>query len=128
MASRGDDDLTLSSDGQQSGRLSNSEFLSKMDSHMCHLSTEQRACSIHIPPFGNVPSCTNVLKHGIDVGGAKPIKQHAYHCPVNKREQMRIEVNYLLENGLAEPSKSPWSSPCLLAPKADGTPHFYTDC
>lgn len=34
---------------------------------------------------------------------------------------------YLLENGLAKPSHSPWSSPRLLAPNSDGTPLFCTD-
>lgn len=127
-----DDDMTLPSVGQQCGRLSNSEFLSKMDSHLCHLSAEQRDDVVilrnsYLSLFGDVPLCTNVLKHDIDVSGAKPIKQHAYRCPVNKREQMKIEVSYLPENGLAEPSKRSWSSPCLLAPKADGTPRFSTD-
>lgn len=28
---------------------------------------------------------------------------------------------------IAEPSCSPWSSPCLLAEKSDGTPRFCTD-
>ncbi|KAL1267343.1 hypothetical protein QQF64_032706, partial [Cirrhinus molitorella] len=40
---------------------------------------------------------------------------------------MKTEVEYLLENGLAEPSFSPWSSPCLLVPKPDGTFRFCTD-
>ena len=40
---------------------------------------------------------------------------------------MRQEVSYLLENGLARPSSSPWSSPCILVPKPDGTHRFCTD-
>ncbi len=40
---------------------------------------------------------------------------------------MKKEVTYLLENGLAKPSSSSWSSPCLLTPKSDGTPRFCTD-
>ena len=40
---------------------------------------------------------------------------------------MRQEVEYLLEHGFAKPSKSPWSSPCLLVPKPDGTFRFCTD-
>jgi len=32
---------------------------------------------------------------------------------------MKEECEHLLENGLARPSHSPWSSPCLLAPKSD---------
>jgi hypothetical protein len=44
-----------------------------------------------------------------------------------KREVMKKEAEYLLEKGLPKPSCSPWSSPCLLAPKADGSPRFCTD-
>ena len=81
----------------------------------------------HPSLFSYVPSSTNILKHDIDVGSASPIKQHAYRCPLAKIELMKKEANYLLENGLAVPSCSPWSSPCLLAPKSDGTPLFCTD-
>ncbi len=40
---------------------------------------------------------------------------------------MKDEVEYLLENGLAKPSCSPWSSPCLLVTKSDGSARFCTD-
>ncbi len=40
---------------------------------------------------------------------------------------MKTEVEYLLENGLAKPSCSPWSSPCLLVTKGDGSARFCTD-
>lgn len=33
----------------------------------------------------------------------------------------------MLENKLVVPSTSAWSSPCLLVPKSDQTPRFYTD-
>ncbi len=45
------------------------------------------------------------------VGSASPVKQHAYRCPLSKREAMKREVVYLLKNGFAIPSISPWSSP-----------------
>ena len=40
---------------------------------------------------------------------------------------MQKEVNYLLEQGLAVPSNSPWASPCLLVPKKDDQLRFCTD-
>ena len=40
---------------------------------------------------------------------------------------MKTEVEYLLQNGLATPSSSPWSSPCLVEAKSDGSPRFITD-
>lgn len=39
---------------------------------------------------------------------------------------MKADIEYLVSNNLAKPSYSPWSSPCLLAPKADNTPRFCT--
>ena len=33
----------------------------------------------------------------------------------------------MLENDIIEPSYSPWSSPCILVTKADGTWRFVTD-
>lgn len=126
------DDLGLPSAGQQCGRLLNSELLPDMNSRLPHLSNQQRddiITLLHSYPslFGDVPSRTTVLEHDTDVGNSKPIKQHAYRCPMDKREKMKGEVKYLLHNGLAEPSKSLWSSPRLLAPKTDGTPRFCTD-
>lgn len=40
---------------------------------------------------------------------------------------MKKEVDFLLENHLADPSISPWASPCLLIPKSEGTNRFCTD-
>ena len=40
---------------------------------------------------------------------------------------MRSEVEYMLQNGIIEPSQSQWSSPCVLVPKSNGTYCFCTD-
>ncbi|KAL1274401.1 hypothetical protein QQF64_027215 [Cirrhinus molitorella] len=69
----------------------------------------------------------DVLQHDIDVGNAAPIKQNAYRVNIAKRAVMNDEVEYLLEHGLAKHSCSPWSSPCLLVPKSDGSARFCTD-
>lgn len=108
------------------------QFMSNLDTNLSYLTLDQQGDVLALLQsyptlFGDTPSRTNVLEHDIDVGSATPIKQHAYRCPQEKREAMRKEVKYLLENGLAKPSHSPWSSPCLLAPKSDGTPRFCTD-
>ncbi len=70
---------------------------------------------------------THVLMHDIDVGDHRPVKQNAYRVNPVKREIMKKETQYLIENGLAVPSCSPWCSPCVLVPKADGTSRFCTD-
>lgn len=71
-----------------------------------------------------------MLFHDIDVGDATPIKQHPYRANPVKRQIFHKEVNYIqymLEHDIAEPSSSPWSSPCLLSEKSDGTLGFCTD-
>lgn len=125
-------DLKLVNYGQLCGRLSNSVNLSDIEGHLSYLPDNQWADVInllhtHLTLFSDVPSRTNVLEHDTDVGNAAPIKHHAYRCPVEKRQVMKRETEYLLENGLAKPSYSPWSSPCLLAPKSDGSPRVCTD-
>lgn len=38
-----------------------------------------------------------------------------------------MQREYMLENGIAEPSSSSWASPCLLVDKSDRSPRFCTD-
>lgn len=113
-------------------RLGNSGILSNLDVHLAHLSDSARADIVgliksHPSLFGDVPSRTNVLKHDIDVGEHRPIKQHAYRVHPEKRAVIQKEVKYLLDHGFAVPSSSPWSSPSLLVPKSDQTPRFCND-
>ena len=71
--------------------------------------------------FGDVPSVTTCSYHDVDVGKAAPIQQHPYRMSPIKLEQMRKEVDYMLQHHIIEPSDSDWSSPCVLVPKKEGT-------
>lgn len=87
-------------------------FLAKDETHLSHLPPSQCRDVLELlhsyqSLFSDVPSRTNVCEHDIDVGDTAPIKQHAYCCPVAKHEVMKKEVEYLVENGLAQPSCSP---------------------
>lgn len=113
-------------------RLPNSEILGNLTSHLHHLTAKQQSdlellIGRYECLFGDVPTRTSILKHDIDVKDARPIKQHPYRANQNKRQLMKQEVEYLLRNNLASVSSSPWSSPCLLETKADGSPRFITD-
>ncbi|KAK0151874.1 Retrovirus-related Pol polyprotein from transposon 17.6 [Merluccius polli] len=117
---------------EHSSRLQNSEILGNLKSHMHHLDNSAQDDLIHLIEtnlslFSDVPSPTTVLSHDVDIGDHYPIKQHAYCVNPAKRALFQKEVEYLLENGLTVPSSSPWSSPCLLVPKADKTPRLCTD-
>lgn len=45
----------------------------------------------------------------------------------DKRRWLQEQVDYMVDNGIAEPSCSSWRSPCLLAHKSDGSDQFCTD-
>lgn len=124
--------LILRNGPQQCALLPNSEKLLELPTLLSHLSTSQkedieRLVRIFPNLFGDTPSQTTVIQHDIDVNNAAPIKQHPYRANSVKRELMKKEVKYLCENGLAVQSCSPWSSPCLLVPKSDGSFRFCTD-
>lgn len=59
--------------------------------------------------------------------GHPPIKQHAYRVNPTKRAIKQQEVRYLIEQGLAVPSTSAWSSPCVFVSKPDNTSRFCND-
>ena len=114
------------------GRLKNSEALRSIDQLLAHLPELRRlelAQLIQGFPdlFGDTPSRTHLIEHDIDIGDAKPIKQRFYRVNAEKRKYLDAEVDYMLENGIAEPCSSSWSSPCLLVPKSDNTPRFCSD-
>lgn len=69
----------------------------------------------------------HVIEHDIDVGTAKPVKQHAYRLNPIKRELLQKEVDYLPAHNLAEISFSSWSSQCILVSKPDNSYRFCTD-
>ena len=56
--------------------------------------------------FPEVPTQTTVTLHDVEVGDAHPIKQHPYRINPLKLEVMKKEVEYMLANGIIEPSRS----------------------
>ena len=70
--------------------------------------------------FKNDPGLTNIIKHDVDVGDARPIKQGPYRINPNKNQIVNKEVEYMLNHNLIEASHSPWSSPVVLVKKERG--------
>ena len=104
-------------------KLMNSDILQDLDSKLSHLLPSQRQDLEHLLKefghlFPDVPTRTDKIYHDVDVGDATPVKQHPYRLNPAKQK-------YLHEEN--EPSKSNWSSPCILAPKPDGTYKMCTD-
>ena len=63
---------------------------------------------------------TNLLKHRIDTGNTRPIKQRLRIPPIHMQDAVDKEVDRLLGQGIIEPSESPWSSPLLAVKKKNG--------
>nr|XP_054605867.1 uncharacterized protein LOC129166739 [Nothobranchius furzeri] len=113
-------------------RLCNSEALSNLSSSLGHLTSSQQeelSHLIHSFPelFSDVSSQTHLITHDISLTDSVPVRMHPDRASPMKRELMRKEVTYLLEHGLAKPSTSSLSSPCLLENKPDGSYRFVTD-
>ena len=76
---------------------------------------------------GNNPGRTNVVKHCIDTGGARLIRQAPRSVPLAKRDTVGQIIKEMSESGVIEPSASPWSSPVVLVKKKDGQLRFCVD-
>jgi hypothetical protein len=69
---------------------------------------------------------TDVIEHEILVGDARPIRRPPYRTPYALRDEMKAQVDKMLEKGVIRESSSPWSFPAILVPKKspDGKPKF----
>lgn len=70
---------------------------------------------------------TNIVRHKIDTGDAKPIRQAARRLPLAKREEAEQIIKEMERDGVIEPSNSPWASPVVLVKKKDGSTRFCVD-
>ena len=71
--------------------------------------------------------CTDLVKHQIDTGDARPIRQPPRRLPIAKQAVEQVEVSKMLDRGVIEPSNSPWASPVVLVTKSDGSTRFCVD-
>jgi len=71
---------------------------------------------------------TKVLRHQIKLAPeSKPYNSPPYRCVPAKRQIIEQNIKEMKEQGIIEPSKSPWASPVVLAPKKDGSIRFCVD-
>ncbi len=70
---------------------------------------------------------TSVVKHEINTGGTRPIRQPARRLPIHQRGVSKEEIDKMLKRGVIEPSSSLWASPIVLVKKKDGSVRFCVD-
>ena len=67
------------------------------------------------------------IVHHIETGDATPTVAYRRHFGPRELEEVNSQVEEMLRLNIVEPSNSPWSSPIVLAPKADGSLRFAID-
>ena len=70
---------------------------------------------------------TDVITHKIETGNAAPIRQYPRRLPYAYREETSHQISEMLEQGVIQPSNSPWASPIVLVKKKDGSFRFCVD-
>eukprot|EP01127_Copromyxa_protea_P008136 TRINITY_DN185_c0_g2_i1.p1 TRINITY_DN185_c0_g2~~TRINITY_DN185_c0_g2_i1.p1 ORF type:complete len:740 (+),score=88.61 TRINITY_DN185_c0_g2_i1:2281-4500(+) len=78
-------------------------------------------------PNPKAPATYSGPPASINTGNAKPIKEPLRRCNPIKAQEIARQVKEMLDDGIISPSKSPWSSPVVLAKKSDGSWRFCVD-
>ncbi len=65
--------------------------------------------------------------HEINLTTDQPVRLKPYPLPLTSRDVVEREVQSMLDLGVIEPSKSPYSSPIVLVTKKDGSVRFCID-
>ena len=70
---------------------------------------------------------TDLVYHRIHTGDEAPIKQGARRLPIHHQSEVGRLLDEMQQQGVVEPSCSPWASPIVLVRKKDGSLRFCVD-
>ena len=77
--------------------------------------------------FTDMPGETDVIQHQIRLSDDTPIRCKPYPLTYAMREELRNEVDTMLEMGVVRPSTSPYASPIVMVKKKDGSNRVCVD-
>ncbi len=84
--------------------------------------------SVELPKFDTVRGKTTLVEHVIRLkDNVVPVKQRYYPRNPAMQKIINDEVETMLDEGIIEPSDSPWSSPVVLIKKSTGKYRFCID-
>lgn len=109
-----------------SNSLQRSQQLSKL-LRTSHLNAEElyhlnEVCQQYSDIFylpGDHLSYTDVTQHEIKTNTSQPINVKSYRFPEIHKEEVKNQIDKMLEQQIITPSKSPWSSPIWVVPKKE---------
>ena len=70
---------------------------------------------------------TDLVYMKIETGEASPKKQPPRRMPFAVRQEVAKQLKNMQQNGVIQPSHSPWSSPVVMVRKKDGSHRFCVD-
>ena len=70
---------------------------------------------------------TTVVRHNINTGDSPPIRQRPLRLPYAYRKATDDQIRDMLDQGVIQPSISPWASPIVLVRKKGGKYRFCID-
>ena len=70
---------------------------------------------------------TDWAEHGIDEQGSLLVKRIYQSVPLSKQKVVDEQLDKMLQQGIVEPSNSPWGFPTVLLTKKDGSVRFCVD-
>ncbi|XP_071941068.1 uncharacterized protein [Antedon mediterranea] len=77
--------------------------------------------------FTDIPGRTDMVKHEVRTTTDTPIRQKAYRIPYALEDPVKLQIQHMHDNGIIEPSTSPWAAPIVSVPKPDGSLRICTD-
>ena len=75
----------------------------------------------------DVPEKSNVIQHQITLTDCTPIRSKPYPLPYAIRENLKTEIQEMLELGIIPASASPYASPIVIVKKKDGSNRICVD-
>jgi hypothetical protein len=69
----------------------------------------------------------NIIKHVIHTIDEQPVFVPAYRKSQSERQEIKLQIDEMLQAGIIRKSMSPWSSPVILVPKPNNTKRMCID-